>query len=157
MAVLDGVLTSKTSAAASGSGNSLGRSISKQLQQSGFVAALPEQLNAAAVALKAAQSSPAPAGVLQYSMSIQSTADAAVAIAATAFLRTQFASAQLLHVCNTLVTLPHGVDKSTVSLPAMRACAAALQHCSRFADLASADDPAPVALGVLHNRSVHSC
>ena len=147
-AVADGVLASRVSA--SGSQHSLARSIGNQLQQSGFITALPLQLDAAATALKAAQHAAVPAHVLQHCIFLQNAADAAAAATATSLVRTQQAAANLLQLtCIALVTWPHQVDKGTVSLPALHTCAAAQQHCSRLADLASADAPAPVAVGEL--------
>ena len=145
-AVKDGVMGGRLSTGGSSdsleSSNSLGSSIVNQLQQSGFMSALPKLLGAAAAALEAAQHAPVPPSVLQ--QRIQVAEGAAAAVTAAAFLRSERAATRLLQLCATLVTSPHQVDKAAVALPTTQLCVAAMQYGSCIANRVSVDGPAPV-------------
>jgi hypothetical protein len=132
--------------------SNLATAIRQQLQQSGFLAALPGLLDAAVAALTATQQEPAMALALQHGSSSRPIIvdDDELCAAVHRVQRTQSVVARLLRAMGSILdTLANQVDMGAVTVPALRACTAALQHCSRCVDLSSPGAAAPIALNGL--------
>jgi hypothetical protein len=126
-AVKDGVCSGNPTPGATGG---LQRSIHSQLQQSGFTAAVPQLLDSATAALNNISAEPALAQVPQQSSYNWIVTSAQTATVAGRVLSTQAATRTLLMLlsqCLSLQIWPSEVDVAAVALPALRACAAALQ------------------------------
>jgi hypothetical protein len=143
---------------------SLASSMGRQLQQSGFMAALPQLLDAAAAALKEVQHEPGLAHVPQHSsfvfagssvgpgraasiMPSSRSSDTHFADSVSLVMHTQAVVGVLLEVLNSCTGCwPHLLDTAAVFLPSLHLCATTMQHCSRCADVTSPVAPAPTAL-----------
>jgi hypothetical protein len=111
------------------------------------MAALPQLLQAAAAALTDTQHEPALAHVPQDSIFTLSIRYAQAPAAARRVLHIQStvrSLLQLLHI--SLHIWPQSVDVQAASAPVLQACAAAIQHCSRCADVTDPDAEVPYAL-----------
>lgn len=127
---------------------SLTRAVQNQLQQSGCTTALPRLLDAAAAALADAQPEPGLAHVPQH-LSFAVAFNRESANVTRRVLSAQTGTARVLQLLVTGLTLhawSSQADKASMSLPGLRVCIAALQYCSRCADLAPEDGPAPTFL-----------
>lgn len=116
------------------------------------MAALPQLLDAAAAALTGTQHEPAKVLTLQQGSRSSPLIfeNTELCAALNRVQHTQSVVSRLLRAMGSMLdTLAKQVDMTPITVPALRTCTAALQHCSRCVDLTSPKKAAPTALNGL--------